>query len=103
MEGMDRLTRKIVDGTISRLPDKIQTFFVPYGLFVLTCLGLRRIPVVLLRGPTNPSGQIGTLLVAGHDPWVGYLPGRFFVGEPQRERVGNVWAWDLPAVLHRLG
>jgi len=103
MEGMDQLTRKIVDGTISHLPDKIQTFFVPYGLFVLTCLGLRRIPVVLLRGPTNPSGQIGTLLVAGHDPWVGYLPGRFFVGEPQRERVGNVWAWDLPAVLHRLG
>lgn len=99
---MNQLTRKVLDWMVSCLPDKAQALLMPYGLFALTCLGLRRIPVVLLRGPTNPSGQIGTLLVAGHDPWVGYLPGRFFVGEPQRKRVGNVLAWALPALLNQL-
>lgn len=98
---MNQLTRKVLDWTVSCLPDKAQALIMPYGLFALTCLGLWRIPVVLLRGPTNPCGQIGTLLVAGHDPWVGYLPGRFFQGEPQREQVGNVLAWELPALLNQ--
>lgn len=99
---MNQLTRKVLEWTVSCLPDKAQALLMPYGLFALTGLGLRRIPVVLLRGPTNPSGQIGTLLVAGHEPWVGYLPGRFFEGELQRERIGNVLAGELPALLNRL-
>lgn len=99
---MIKLHSKVVDWTISRISGKYQNFFTRYGLFGLTCLGLRRIPVALLRGPTNPSGRTGTLLVAGDDPWVGYLPSRFFVGNPQRERIGNVSAWDLPALLNRL-
>ncbi len=99
---MNQLIGKVVDWTISHIPEKAQGLVTRYGLFGLTWLGLRRIPVALLRGPTNPSGQTGTLLVAGDDPWVGYLPSRFFVGNPQRERIGNVLAWELPALLNRL-
>jgi hypothetical protein len=99
---MNQLASKVVDWTISRLPGKAQTLLTRYGLFAVACLGLRRVPVVLLRGATNQSGQHGTMLVAGHDPWVSYLPSRFFVGEPQRELVGNVSAWELPALLNRL-
>ncbi|MBA3964283.1 MAG: hypothetical protein H0X47_00600 [Nitrospirales bacterium] len=79
---MNQLIGKVVDWTISHIPEKAQGLVTRYGLFGLTWLGLRRIPVALLRGPTNPSGQTGTLLVAGDDPWVGYLPSRFFVGNP---------------------
>jgi len=99
---MNQLASKVVDWTISRLSGKAQILLTRYGLFALTCLGLRRVPVVLLRGATNQSGQQGTLLVAGHDPWVSYLPSRFFVGKPQRELVGNVLAWELPALLDSL-
>lgn len=99
---MNQFTREVVDWTLSRLSGKAQTLLTRYSLFALACLGLRRIPVVLLRGPTNLSGQLGTLLVAGQDPWVSYLPSRFFVGEPQRELVGNVSPWELPALLNRL-
>ena len=99
---MNQLASKVVDWTISRLPGKAQTLLTRYGLFAVACLGLRRVPVVLLRGATNHSGQQGTMLVAGHDPWVSYLPSRFFVGEPQRELVGNVSPWELPALLDRL-
>jgi hypothetical protein len=99
---MNQLTSKVVDWTISRFSGKAQTLLTRYGLFAVACLGLRRVPVVLLRGATNQSGQHGTMLVAGHDPWVSYLPNRFFVGEPQRELVGNVSPWELPALLDRL-
>ena len=99
---MNQLANKVVNWTISRLSGKAQTLLTRYGLFALACLGLRRIPVVLLRGPTHTSNRQGTLLVAGHDPWVSYLPSRFFVGEPHRERVGNVLPWELPALLNRL-
>lgn len=99
---MNQLASKVVDWTISRLSGKAQILLTRYGLFAMARLGLRRIPVVLLRGATNQSGQQGTLLVAGHDPWVSYLPNRFFVGEPQRELVGNVLPWELSALLNRL-
>jgi len=100
---MKHLASKVVDWTISRLLlGKAQTLLTRYSLFAVACLGLRRVPVVLLRGATNQSGQQGTMLVAGHDPWVSYLPSRFFVGEPQRELVGNVSPWELPALLDRL-
>jgi hypothetical protein len=99
---MNQLASKVVDWTISRLSGKAQILLTRYGLFAVARLGLRRIPVVLLRGATNQSGRQGTLLVAGHDPWVSYLPSRFFVGKPQRELVGNVLSWELPALLDRL-
>jgi hypothetical protein len=99
---MNQLTSEVVDWTISCLSGKAQTLLTRYGLFALTCLGLQRVPVVLLRGQTHTSNRQGALLVAGHDPWVRYLPSRFFVEEPHRERVGNVLPWELPALLNRL-
>lgn len=101
-EFLNHLTNQLLQWAISRLSDKAQTLLTPYGLFVLTGLGLRRIPVVLLRGLTHQSGKIGTLLVAGHDPWVRYLPRRFFAEEPQCEEIGNVLLWELPSYLQRL-
>src|SRR5215207_8148229 len=99
---MNQLTRRVVDWTISRLSGKAQVLLTRYGLFAVARLGLRRVPVVLLRGATNQSGQRGTLLVAGQDPWVSYLPSRFFVEKPQRELVGHVLPRHLPALLDRM-
>ncbi len=100
---MNPLTRRVLEWVVARLPDKAQYLLTRYGLFAVTGLGLRKFPVAVLRGPIQPSGKMGSLLVAGHEPWVGYLPNRVFVGEPQRERVGNVLIGDLPALLHRVG
>jgi len=47
------------------------------------------------------TGQIRRLLVAGDDPWVQYLPQRFFAGEPQRESLGLVPVRSLPQFLDR--
>ena len=101
MEKIHQLKNKVIEWVISCLSGKARTLVPRYGFYAWACLGLRGVPVVLLRGPTNPSGQLGTLLVAGHDPWVGYLPSRFFLGEPQRELVGNVSLRKLPALLDR--
>lgn len=99
---MNHLKNKIIEWVISRLHGKAQALVPRYGFYAWSCLGLRGVPVVLLRGPTLQSGQIGTLLVAGHDPWVAYLPNRFFIGEPERELIGHVSLWELPALLDRL-
>lgn len=99
---MNHLKSMMIEWVISRLSGKAQALIPRYGFYAWACLGLRGVPVVLLRGLTNSSGQTGTLLVAGHDPWVGYLPGRFFLGEPQRELVANVSLRKLPALLDRL-
>ena len=99
---MNHLKSMMIEWVISRLSGKAQALIPRYGFYAWAYLGLRGVPVVLLRGPTIQSGQIGTLLVAGHDPWIGYLPGRFFLGEPQRELVGNVSLRKLPALLDRL-
>jgi hypothetical protein len=102
MERIHQLINKVIEWVIFRLPGKAHTLVPRYGFYAWACLGLRGVPVVLLRGPTLQSGQIGTLLVAGHDPWVGYLPSRFFLGEPTRELVGKVSLRKLPSYLDRL-
>ncbi len=100
---MNHLKNMLIEWVISRLSGKAQTLVPRYAFYAWACLGLRGVPVVWLRGPTHSSGQTGTMLVAGHDPWVGYLPNRFFIGEPQRELVGNVPLRELPALLDHLG
>jgi len=70
--------------------------------FALACL-TRRFPMFWLRGRARLSGQQATLLVAGKGPWVHYLPGRFFDGEPERELIGHASIWTLPGLLRRLG
>ena len=69
-------------------------------LLVQACL--TRVPVVWYRGPSHPSGRIAKVLVAGAEPWVKYLPARFFATAPQREPAGTVPVWALPGVLYRL-
>jgi hypothetical protein len=61
-----------------------------------------RFPVFWLRGTARPSGRQATLLVAGKEPWVHYLPQRFFYGEPRREWITNASIWTLPGLLRRL-
>jgi len=99
---MNQRTSQAVDWGISCLPDKAQIPLTRFGLYALAVLGLRRIPVALLRGSTSRSGRTGTLLVAGDDAQGGYLPSRFFYEEPRRELIGNVPSWKLPRLLNRL-
>jgi Acetyltransferase (GNAT) domain len=69
--------------------------------FVRTCL-MRRLPVVRWRGPARPSGKSATLLVVGEEPWVNYLPARFFADVPQKELISHTTVWRLPALLKKL-
>jgi len=59
-------------------------------------------PVYWLRGIARESGRPTTLLVAGKEPWVNYLPEGLFSGEPTRESIGSVSIWALPGLLRRL-
>src|SRR5207248_10443079 len=61
-----------------------------------------RIPVAILRGLTH-TGRSGTIVVAGIQPWIDYLPSRFFASMTSREAVRTVPVWALPSVLRRLG
>lgn len=61
-----------------------------------------RFPVFWWRGMARTSGRAATLLVAGKEPWVHYLPGRFFEGQSERERIGSFSIWTLPGLLRRL-
>ena len=56
----------------------------------------------MLRGPTRSGGPPGTLLIAGTEHQVAYLTGRFFEGEPRREKIGTVPLWNLVRTLQRL-
>lgn len=98
---MNRWARRCVDYASSRLPDRAQEVLTRYGLFMLNWSGLRQVPVALWHGPIRLSGQPGTLLVAGDEPWVRYLPQRFFAGEPKREPLGRVAIRALPRFLDR--
>lgn len=93
-------TQALRDRVASCLPDRFREWSTHAGLFILTAAGLR-VPIVLLRGPTRPAGRPGTLLTAGHEPWIRYLPNRFFSGEPTRESLGAVSFRELPDFLDR--
>ena len=91
--------RTMAEWAVARLPDTLREGMTRGGLIFLGRTGLRKTPVVLFRGPTRGSGQSGVLLVAGHEPWVGYIPQRFFQGVPAREPVGEYPLSTLPHVL----
>ena len=61
-----------------------------------------RVPVTKLRAPVGQQGEPASVIVAGAQPWVEYLPGLFFQGSPQREPLGEVPVWVLPRTLERL-
>jgi hypothetical protein len=83
------------------LPDRTRALATRQGLFLLNWSGVRKVPVVLLRGTTQATGRPGTLLIAGDEPWIRYLPRRFFTGEPTRELLGRIRAPVLPEFLNR--
>ncbi len=60
------------------------------------------VPLTLLRGQARLSGQPGTVIAAGSEPWIDYLPERFFEGTPQRQSLGKVPLWALQRALQRL-
>ena len=84
-----------------RLPEPVINALGRCLPYVLPCHGLR-IPVAILRGATCLDGHPGTMIVAGAEPWVDYLPHRFFKDPPQREVIGKVPLWTLPHILKSL-
>jgi hypothetical protein len=42
------------------------------------------------------------LLVVGEEPWVHYLPERFFADVPHKELISHTTVWRLPALLEKL-
>jgi hypothetical protein len=61
-----------------------------------------RVSIFILRGPTLMNGHPGTLLIAGNEYKIDFLTRRFFDGEPQREKVGELPLWNLARTLKRL-
>ena len=70
-------------------------------MFGLTGVGVRRIPLALLRGKSRITAKPATLLLAGHQPWIRYIPQRMFQDDPEWIPLGNLAAWRLPGVLER--
>jgi len=62
---------------IARLPDSISGTLRPPRAFIES-LRRGRIPVYLLRGPIDPGGEQGSMIVAGTPELVNYFPQRFF-------------------------
>jgi len=60
------------------------------------------VPVAVLRGPVKQHDQPASVILAGVQPWVEYLPHLFFEGPPKRDAVGKVPLWALPRTLERL-
>ena len=81
----------------SKTADRTWDLFLPYLLVVAHS----RLPVVLWRGPTRPTGRPGALLSAGKEPWINHLPKRFFAGEPQRQLLATVPVWELARWLQQ--
>jgi hypothetical protein len=99
---MSAVMRDMAEWAGARLPDRLREGIARGGLSLLGWSGLRKTPVALLRGATRGSRRSGVLLVAGHDPWVGYVSQRFFQDEPVRETVGEFTLSALPHLLDRL-
>jgi hypothetical protein len=98
---MNSAMRHMAECAGAYLPDMLHERLTRDALSLLAWTGLRKTPVVLCRGATRGSGQSGTLLVAGHEPWVKYVRQRFFQGDPACEPVGDYTLQVLPHVLDR--
>jgi hypothetical protein len=68
----------------SRLPARLVEPLTRGALFATSSTGLRRIPVSLLEGVTRFGDRPAMMLLAGREPWIRYLPERFFAGTPGR-------------------
>ena len=84
------------------LPDPVHQSLTRWALFGLTGAGARRIPVAMFRGKSRGTGRPATAIVAGHDPWVGYIPSKLFADGAERIHLGNVTVWRLDTLLSQL-
>lgn len=83
----------------SRLPTRLVEPLTRGALFATHSTGLRRVAVSLLEGPTRGSGQRATMLLAGREPWIRYLPEQFFADTPTCRPLGELPVWRLRDVL----
>jgi len=60
------------------------------------------LPVFRLSGLARCSGRRATILVAGHQPWIDYLPRRFFAEPPDRELICKPPLRQLPHLLSHM-
>lgn len=80
------------------LPPKLDAALKHGGHFMMSWIN-RGVPVTRWRGTMQSSNRPASVLVAGDEPWVDYLPARLFKETPQRETLGNVLLWKLPRLL----
>jgi hypothetical protein len=90
----------LIDLAASGLSDGTREAVTRYGLYWCARFGLLKVPITLWRGTTR-SGRSGRLLAAGDEPWIGYLPQRFFEGEPVREPLGRVAVRSLERIVRQ--
>jgi hypothetical protein len=69
--------------------------------YVLPCCSLR-VPVTIFQGPTFSNDDSGTVLAAGSDPYIRYLPSLFLKQVVKRESVGVFPLWKLARVVEEL-
>lgn len=105
MEGtgfeMSLFMKTMRDRFLSYLPDRYRERATHAALFMLTTMGLRPVLLKLMKGPTLPDGRPGTLLTAGSEPWIGYLPHRFFRSEPDCRLIATVSFRELSGYIER--
>ena len=80
------------------LPAKLDATLRHGGHFLMSWIN-RRVPVTCWRGTMQSSSLPASVLVAGDEPWIDYLPARLFKGTPQRETLCCVPFWNLPRLL----
>jgi hypothetical protein len=61
-----------------------------------------RIPLVRWEGIARGTGKPASIIVAGADPWIRYLPDKIFTENPRLEPIGSTWTWQLEDDLDRL-
>lgn len=98
---MNSAMRQMAECAGAYLPDMLHERLTRGALSLLAWTGLRKTPVAVFRGARRGNGRTGTLLVAGHEPWVKYLPHRFYQSEPAREFIGHYTLQALPHILGR--
>ncbi len=93
--------RRLAERFALYLPDRTRERAMRQGLFLLNWSGVRKVPAVLLHGMRQGTGRPGSLLIVGDEPWIHYLPRRFFVSEPKRQLLGRIGIRALPEFLNR--
>lgn len=87
----------------ARLPACLVEPLTRSALFATSSTGLRRLPVSLLAGRTRGGDFPATMLLAGREPWVRYLPEQFFADTPVSRPLGELPVWRLKELVETHG